>query len=152
MKRMVFSVKVERTPYQGRYYMGAWTALGRESCEAPGARCGCTYASSDRVSPSRQLPGAIGFHKDRVSSRRSEPFVRVIIPCAGGFAFSVLAAVRHNRIATSRFPSRRSQGLLITEIPASRNLGTEVGTRKRRFFGGPAASYIVISYLILHFK
>jgi hypothetical protein len=46
MKRMVFSLKVERTPYQGRYYIGAWTALGLESCEVPGARCGSTYASN----------------------------------------------------------------------------------------------------------
>jgi hypothetical protein len=43
MKRMVFSLKVEGTPYQGRYYMGAWTVLGLESCEVPGARCGFTY-------------------------------------------------------------------------------------------------------------
>jgi hypothetical protein len=29
---------------QGRYfYIGAWAALGPESCEAPGARCGSTY-------------------------------------------------------------------------------------------------------------
>jgi hypothetical protein len=44
MKRMVFSLSVVRTPYQGRYfYIRAWTALGLESCEAPGARCGSTY-------------------------------------------------------------------------------------------------------------
>jgi len=36
MNRMVFSLSVARTPYQGRYlYIGAWTALGLESCEAP---------------------------------------------------------------------------------------------------------------------
>jgi hypothetical protein len=34
MKRMVFSLNVERTPYQGRYfYIGAWTALGPKCCE-----------------------------------------------------------------------------------------------------------------------
>jgi hypothetical protein len=42
MKRIVFSLSVVRTPYQGRYYIGAWTALGLERCEAPGARCGST--------------------------------------------------------------------------------------------------------------
>jgi hypothetical protein len=46
MKRMVFSLKVERTPYQGRYWIGASTALGLESCEVPGAWCGSTYASN----------------------------------------------------------------------------------------------------------
>jgi hypothetical protein len=48
MKRMVFSLSVERPPYQGRYfYIGARTAQGLESCEAPGARCGSTYASNE---------------------------------------------------------------------------------------------------------
>jgi len=48
MKRIVFSLSVERTPYQGRYfYIGAWAAPGLESCEAPGARCGSTYASNE---------------------------------------------------------------------------------------------------------
>ena len=42
----MFSLRVQRTPYQGRYYIGAWTALGLESCEAPGARCGSTYPSN----------------------------------------------------------------------------------------------------------
>jgi hypothetical protein len=47
MKRRVFSLKVERTPNQSRYfYMAAWAALGVESCEAPGARCGSTCASN----------------------------------------------------------------------------------------------------------
>jgi hypothetical protein len=48
MKRIVFSLSVERTPYQGRYfYIGAWAVPGLESCEAPGARCGSTYASNE---------------------------------------------------------------------------------------------------------
>jgi len=43
MKRVVFSLSVARTPYQARdFYIRAWTALGLESCEAPGARCGST--------------------------------------------------------------------------------------------------------------
>src|ERR1700740_3429024 len=34
MKRMVFSLSIERTPYQCRYfYIGAWAALGTECCE-----------------------------------------------------------------------------------------------------------------------
>jgi hypothetical protein len=53
MKRMVFSLGVVRTPYQGRYfYIRAWTALGLENCEAPGGRCGSTYASN-RVAGNR---------------------------------------------------------------------------------------------------
>src|SRR5579863_8855551 len=36
MKRTVFSLSVERTPYQCRYfYIGAWAALGTECCECP---------------------------------------------------------------------------------------------------------------------
>jgi hypothetical protein len=48
MKRMVFSLKVERTPYQGRYYIGAWTALGAECYGALGAGSVSTYASNGR--------------------------------------------------------------------------------------------------------
>src|SRR5580700_2397756 len=47
MKRILFSLSVVRTPYRGRYYIGAWTALGLESCEVPGARCRSTYASNE---------------------------------------------------------------------------------------------------------
>src|ERR1700733_14573202 len=47
MKRMGFSLKVERTPYQGRcFYIGAWTAPLPECCEWPIARCRSTYASN----------------------------------------------------------------------------------------------------------
>src|SRR5580698_9773592 len=47
MKRIFFSLSVERTPYQGRYFcIGAWAAPGLESCEWSGARCGSTYASN----------------------------------------------------------------------------------------------------------
>jgi len=47
MKRMVFSLKVERTPYQGRYfYIGASMPRKRKCCEWRGARCGSTYASN----------------------------------------------------------------------------------------------------------
>src|SRR5260370_421564 len=47
MKRIVFSLSVERTPYQGRYfYIGAWAALGTECCECPVARSRSTYASN----------------------------------------------------------------------------------------------------------
>jgi hypothetical protein len=46
MKRILFSLSVVRAPFQGRYYIGAWTAPGLESYEAPGARCGSTYASN----------------------------------------------------------------------------------------------------------
>jgi hypothetical protein len=50
MKRMVFSLKAERTPYQGRYfYIGAWTAPGLESCAALDAGAGSTYASNGVV-------------------------------------------------------------------------------------------------------
>jgi hypothetical protein len=50
MKRMVFSLKAERTPYQGRYfYIGAWTAPGLESCAALNAGVGSTYASNGVV-------------------------------------------------------------------------------------------------------
>jgi hypothetical protein len=38
MKRMVFSLNVERTPQQGRhFYIGAWSALGTKCYEAPAA-------------------------------------------------------------------------------------------------------------------
>jgi len=47
MKRMVFSLKVERTPYQGRYfYIRAWAAPQAECCEWPGARYRSTYTSN----------------------------------------------------------------------------------------------------------
>src|SRR5271157_800927 len=49
MKRMVFSLKVERAPYQGRFsYIGAWTALGTECYGALGAGSVSTYASNGR--------------------------------------------------------------------------------------------------------
>jgi len=51
MKRMVFSLSVERTPYQGRYfYIGAWTALGTECYGALGAERGvCLHLRVERA-------------------------------------------------------------------------------------------------------
>jgi hypothetical protein len=47
MKRIAFSLNLERTPYQDRYfYIGAWTALGTEGYGALGAASGSTYLSN----------------------------------------------------------------------------------------------------------
>src|SRR5580700_5924529 len=48
MKRMVFSLSFERTPYQCRYYIGAWTALGTECTGALGAGS-CLHLRVERV-------------------------------------------------------------------------------------------------------
>jgi len=47
MKRMVFSLKVERAPNQDRYfYIGDWTALGTECYGVLGAGSVSIYASN----------------------------------------------------------------------------------------------------------
>src|SRR5271156_2100944 len=56
MKRIVFSLSVERTPYQGRYsYIGAWTALGTECYGALGAGSVSTYGRTGRTGIDKQL-------------------------------------------------------------------------------------------------